>query len=60
MRKIAGGKVIAGFAGSAADGITLLEKFEAKYGEFKDLRARGRRAGERLATGSRACGVWRH
>ena len=30
MRRIAGGAVIAGFAGSAADGITLLEKFEGK------------------------------
>ena len=30
VRRIAGGSVIAGFAGSAADGITLLEKFEAK------------------------------
>ena len=30
VRRIAGGTVIAGFAGSAADGITLLEKFEAK------------------------------
>ncbi len=30
VRKIAGGLVIAGFAGSAADGITLLEKFETK------------------------------
>jgi ATP-dependent HslUV protease subunit HslV len=38
VRKVSGGKVIAGFAGSAADGITLLEKFEAKFGEFKDLR----------------------
>jgi ATP-dependent HslUV protease subunit HslV len=37
VRKIAGGKVLAGFAGSAADGITLLEKFEKKYAEFKDL-----------------------
>jgi ATP-dependent HslUV protease subunit HslV len=37
VRKIAGGKVVAGFAGSAADGITLLEKFEKKYGEYKDL-----------------------
>ena len=37
VRKIAGGKVLVGFAGSAADGITLLEKFEAKYGEFKDV-----------------------
>ena len=30
VRRIAGGSVLAGFAGSAADGITLLEKFEAK------------------------------
>lgn len=30
VRRIAGGAVLAGFAGSAADGITLLEKFEAK------------------------------
>jgi ATP-dependent HslUV protease subunit HslV len=30
VRRIAGGSIIAGFAGSAADGITLLEKFEAK------------------------------
>jgi ATP-dependent HslUV protease subunit HslV len=30
VRRIAGGTVIAGFAGSAADGITLLEKFETK------------------------------
>ena len=37
VRKIAGGRVLAGFAGSAADGITLLEKFEKKYNEFKDL-----------------------
>jgi ATP-dependent HslUV protease, peptidase subunit HslV len=37
VRKIAGGKVVAGFAGSAADGITLLEKFENKYNEYKDV-----------------------
>jgi ATP-dependent HslUV protease, peptidase subunit HslV len=37
VRKISSGSVLAGFAGSAADGITLLEKFEAKYAEFKDL-----------------------
>jgi ATP-dependent HslUV protease subunit HslV len=37
VRRIAGGKVIAGFAGSAADGITLLEKFEAKLAEYKDI-----------------------
>jgi len=38
VRKISGGRVLAGFAGSAADGISLLEKFEAKFAEFKDLR----------------------
>src|SRR5579862_429735 len=37
VRKIAGGKVLAGFAGSAADGISLLEKFESKFGEYKDI-----------------------
>jgi ATP-dependent HslUV protease subunit HslV len=37
VRRIADGKVLAGFAGSAADGMTLLEKFEAKFGEYKDI-----------------------
>jgi ATP-dependent HslUV protease subunit HslV len=37
VRRIASGTVLAGFAGSAADGIALLEKFEGKYAEFKDL-----------------------
>lgn len=37
VRRIAGGTVLAGFAGSAADGIALLEKFEGKYNEYKDL-----------------------
>jgi ATP-dependent HslUV protease subunit HslV len=35
VRRIAEGAVIAGFAGGAADGITLLEKFEAKLGQYK-------------------------
>ncbi|MFN2460375.1 MAG: ATP-dependent protease subunit HslV [Candidatus Velthaea sp.] len=35
VRRIAGGGVLAGFAGSAADGITLLEKFEGKLSEYK-------------------------
>jgi ATP-dependent HslUV protease subunit HslV len=33
IRRLADGKVIAGFAGSAADGITLFEKFEGKLKE---------------------------
>jgi ATP-dependent HslUV protease, peptidase subunit HslV len=34
VRRIAGGKVVAGFAGSAADGITLFEKLEARLKEY--------------------------
>lgn len=37
VRRIASGRVLAGFAGSAADGITLLEKFEVKFNEYRDL-----------------------
>jgi ATP-dependent HslUV protease subunit HslV len=37
VRRIADGKVLAGFAGSAADGMTLLEKFESKFSEYKDI-----------------------
>jgi ATP-dependent HslUV protease subunit HslV len=36
VRRIAEGRAIAGFAGSAADGITLLEKFESKFNEYKN------------------------
>ncbi|HEY0798259.1 MAG TPA: ATP-dependent protease subunit HslV [Candidatus Baltobacteraceae bacterium] len=36
VRRISDGAVIAGFAGGAADGITLLEKFEAKLAQYKD------------------------
>ncbi len=35
VRRVAGGSVLAGFAGSAADGITLLEKFDGKLSEYK-------------------------
>jgi ATP-dependent HslUV protease subunit HslV len=33
VRRMAGGKVLAGFAGSAADGMTLFDRFEAKLKE---------------------------
>jgi ATP-dependent HslUV protease subunit HslV len=35
VRRIADGAVLCGFAGSAADGITLLEKFDAKLSAYK-------------------------
>lgn len=34
VRRMADGKVIAGFAGSAADGMTLFDRFEAKLKEY--------------------------
>jgi ATP-dependent HslUV protease, peptidase subunit HslV len=34
IRRLADGKILAGFAGSAADGITLFEKFESRLKEF--------------------------
>src|SRR6266404_3040659 len=36
IRKLAGGKVLTGFAGSAADSFALLERFEKKLAEFPD------------------------
>lgn len=36
IRRLAGGRVLAGFAGSAADAFALLERFEKKLGEFPD------------------------
>ena len=35
VRKLHNGKVLAGFAGSAADAFTLYEKFEAKLEQYK-------------------------
>jgi len=35
VRKIYDGKILAGFAGSAADGIALLSRFEGKIKEYK-------------------------
>ena len=34
VRTLAGGRVLAGFAGSTADALTLFEKFEVKLNEF--------------------------
>ena len=36
VRKLAGGRVLTGFAGSAADAFALLERFEKKLSEFPD------------------------
>src|SRR3954471_1028319 len=34
IRRLHDGKIVAGFAGSAADGITLFEKFESKLKDY--------------------------
>src|ERR1041385_6019125 len=36
IRRVGGGKVLVGFAGSAADAFALLERFEKKLSEFPD------------------------
>lgn len=36
VRRMAGGKIIGGFAGSAADGLTLYEKLEGKLEEYNN------------------------
>ena len=36
IRKLQGGKIVTGFAGSTADAFTLLEKFEEKMGAFSN------------------------
>ena len=36
IRRVGGGKVLVGFAGSAADAFSLLERFEQKLGEYPD------------------------
>jgi ATP-dependent HslUV protease subunit HslV len=36
IRRLGGGKVLTGFAGSAADAFALLERFEKKLNEFPD------------------------
>src|SRR3954463_929667 len=36
IRKIGGGKVLVGFAGSAADAFALLDRFESKLGQQPD------------------------
>jgi len=37
IRRLADGRVLAGFAGAAADAFALFERFEAKLGEYKNL-----------------------
>lgn len=40
VRKLGGGKILCGFAGSAADAFTLMERFEAKLNDFNNQLAR--------------------
>src|SRR5918998_2692049 len=56
IRKLGNGKVLTGFAGSAADAFALLERFEKKLAEFPD---NTRRAVIELAKEWRTDGVFR-
>jgi ATP-dependent HslUV protease subunit HslV len=38
IRRLQSGRVLAGFAGSVADALTLFDRFEAKLGEFNSLK----------------------
>lgn len=40
VRKLGNGKILCGFAGSAADAFTLMERFEAKLNDFNNQLAR--------------------
>ena len=40
VRRLAGGKVLAGFAGATADAFTLIERLEAKLEQYPDQLAR--------------------
>ncbi len=40
VRRLAGGKVVAGFAGATADAFTLIERLEAKLDQYPDQLAR--------------------
>src|SRR5580658_3322207 len=40
VRRLAGGKVLAGFAGATADAFTLIERLEAKLDQYPDQLAR--------------------
>ena len=71
IRRIGGGKVLVGFAGSAADAFALLERFEKKLSEFPDNTRRAvielakdwrtdrmlRRLEAMLAVGDRSCSL---
>ena len=49
VRRLYGGKVLAGFAGGTADAFTLFERFEAKLEKFGNLTRARHRARQGLA-----------
>ena len=60
VRKLLDGQVLVGFAGSAADGFALLERFEGKLKDYPNNVPRRRdRAGQAVATPTGCSGGWR-
>ena len=60
IRKLLDGQVLVGFAGSAADGFALLERFEGKLQGLSRTTCRGRRPSWPSSGGpTGCCGGWR-
>ena len=59
IRRLHDGKIIAGFAGSAADGITLFEKFEARLKEYNGNLPARPSSWPRIGAPTACCAGWR-
>ena len=59
VRRLFGGKVLAGFAGSVADAFTLFEKFETKLEEYGGNLEGSRRTSKRVGVVTRCLGSLR-
>jgi len=65
VRTLRGGKILAGFAGAAADAFTLFEKFEEKLERYPSNLPRAASSWPRTgaptacSAGSRLCSSWR-
>ena len=59
IRRLHDGRIVAGFAGSAADGITLFEKFEARLKEYGGNLTARPSSWPRTGGPTACCGGWR-
>ena len=59
VRRLHGGKVVAGFAGAAADAFALLERFEAKLKDYQGNVPAPPRSWPRTGAWTGCCAAWR-